>query len=143
MRSAVAAGNVQIADARGAGRFEGRDPEPRPGLRSGHMPGAHNVPFTTLLTPEGTLRSAAELRRVFEAAGIDVLLGQVGQAPAAQGAGEGRLPLAQHLVTQTLLVRSANRQASQRHQHLYSIQPTLRFARCDPQLLQRLLPGKT
>ncbi len=72
MRALVAAGNSQIADARSAGRFAGRDPEPRPGLISGHMPGARNVPFTTLLNGDGSLKSAAELRAVFEAAGIDL-----------------------------------------------------------------------
>ncbi len=72
MRSVVGADNAQIADARGAGRFEGRDPEPRPGLIAGHMPGARNVPFGTLLNGDGTLKTPAELRKVFESAGIDV-----------------------------------------------------------------------
>ena len=71
MRALVASGSSQIADARSAGRFQGRDPEPRPGLRSGHMPGARNVPFTTLLNADGTLKSRPELRAAFEAAGID------------------------------------------------------------------------
>jgi thiosulfate/3-mercaptopyruvate sulfurtransferase len=72
MRALVAAGGAQIADARGPGRFEGREPEPRPGLRSGHMPGARNVPFSTLLKADGTLKPKAELARVFQEAGIDV-----------------------------------------------------------------------
>lgn len=72
MRSIVAAGSSQIADARGPGRFAGRDPEPRPGLRSGHMPGARNVPFNTMLNTDGTLKSPAELRAAFAAAGIDI-----------------------------------------------------------------------
>lgn len=72
MRAMVDSRAGQIADARAAGRFEGRDPEPRPGLVGGHMPGARNVPFNTLLNPDGTLKSAAELRRVFGEAGIDV-----------------------------------------------------------------------
>ena len=72
MRALVAAGSGQIADARGAGRFAGREPEPRPGLRSGHMPGARNVPFATLLAADGSLRPPAELRRIFEAAGLDL-----------------------------------------------------------------------
>ena len=62
----------QVVDARGAGRFAGRDPEPRPGLKSGHMPGARSVPFNTLLNLDGTMKSAAELRRAFEAAGLDL-----------------------------------------------------------------------
>ena len=72
MRAIVASGTSQIADARGAGRFAGRDAEPRAGLRSGHMPGARNVPFTTLLRADGTLKEPAALREAFEAAGIDI-----------------------------------------------------------------------
>lgn len=72
MRALVAGGGGQIADARGAGRFQGREPEPRPGLVSGHMPGARSVPFSTLLEADGTLKSAGEIMRVFEAAGVDV-----------------------------------------------------------------------
>lgn len=64
-------GAGQILDARPAGRFAGRDPEPRPGLRGGHMPGALNVPYTELLTPDGGLKSAADLAAVFAAAGAD------------------------------------------------------------------------
>lgn len=71
MQALVASG-AQIADARGPGRFHGREAEPRPGLRSGHMPGARNVPFAKLLNPDGTLKSVPELRREFEAAGIDL-----------------------------------------------------------------------
>ena len=47
---------AQIVDARAAARFEGTAPEPRPGLRSGHIPGSRNVPFATLLNPDGTLK---------------------------------------------------------------------------------------
>src|SRR5262249_22706563 len=72
MRALVASGNGQIADARSAGRFAGREPEPRPGLRSGHMPGALNVPFNTLLAADGTLKTAAELQRGSETAGVDI-----------------------------------------------------------------------
>jgi thiosulfate/3-mercaptopyruvate sulfurtransferase len=61
----------QIVDARPAGRFEGRDPEPRPGLRSGHMPGARNVPSSKILNDDGTLKSRDELIAIFKAAGID------------------------------------------------------------------------
>jgi thiosulfate/3-mercaptopyruvate sulfurtransferase len=71
MRNIVAGGHCQIADARSAGRFQGRDPEPRPGLRSGHMPGARSVPFTTLLAADGTLKPKDELLQAFTAAGID------------------------------------------------------------------------
>jgi len=71
MRAIVAEGKTQIADARGAGRFYGHEPEPRPGMRAGHMPGARNVPYSQLVQ-NGYLKSPAELREVFEQAGIDV-----------------------------------------------------------------------
>ena len=61
----------QIADARPAGRFIGEVAEPRPGLRSGHMPGAKSAPSTSLVE-NGTLKSAEVLRAQFEAAGIDL-----------------------------------------------------------------------
>lgn len=63
--------SVQIVDARAAARFAGTVPEPRAGLRSGHIPGSRSVPFTTLLNADGTLKSKAALRAQFEAAGID------------------------------------------------------------------------
>jgi len=72
VRALAESGNGQIADARGPGRFAGTEPEPRPGLRGGHIPGARNVPYSSLLNGNGTLKSAAELRRTFDAAGIDV-----------------------------------------------------------------------
>jgi len=62
---------AQIVDARGAGRFKGTDPEPRAGLRSGHMPGALNVPFTTLLNADGTLKATSDLATLFQVAGVD------------------------------------------------------------------------
>ena len=61
-----------IIDARGAARFRGEAAEPRPGLRSGHIPGAHNLPFAELVAPDGTLKPPAALRAVFDAAGIDL-----------------------------------------------------------------------
>ncbi len=63
---------VQIVDARAAARFEGSVAEPRAGLRSGHIPSSRNLPFTSLLRPDGTLKGAAELRAAFDAAGIDI-----------------------------------------------------------------------
>lgn len=65
-------GDRQIVDARSPARFRGEAPEPRPGLRSGHIPGSRNVPFDTLLTPEGTLKPVPELRAAFEGAGVDL-----------------------------------------------------------------------
>ncbi len=61
-----------IIDARSAARFRGEAPEPRPGLRGGHIPGARNVPFTDVLNPDGTMKSPAALRTVFTAAGVDL-----------------------------------------------------------------------
>lgn len=65
-------GDAQIVDARAPGRFRGDEPEPRPGLRSGHIPGAKNVHYKTLLNADGTLKPEGELRAVFEAAGVDL-----------------------------------------------------------------------
>ena len=64
--------DVVIADARPAARFCGEAPEPRPGLRSGHMPGAKSVPHTVLLTPDGGLRPAEEIEQILRGAGIDL-----------------------------------------------------------------------
>jgi thiosulfate/3-mercaptopyruvate sulfurtransferase len=65
------ASHAQMLDARSAGRFQGTAPEPRAGLPSGHMPGATNVPFTTLVEG-GRLKPASELREIFAAAGVDL-----------------------------------------------------------------------
>ena len=65
-------GEAEIIDARGAPRFKGEIPEPRPGLRAGHIPGAKNVPYSTLLDPDGTMKSPEALRAVFEAAGVNL-----------------------------------------------------------------------
>jgi len=63
--------SAQLVDARPAGRFEGRDPEPRPGLRAGHLPGSRNVPSQSLINADGTLKSSPELAKIFADAGID------------------------------------------------------------------------
>jgi thiosulfate/3-mercaptopyruvate sulfurtransferase len=60
-----------VLDARSAERFHARVPEPRPGLRGGHVPGARSLPFGALLTPQQTLLPPAELRARFAAAGVD------------------------------------------------------------------------
>jgi thiosulfate/3-mercaptopyruvate sulfurtransferase len=62
--------SVQVVDARSAGRFAGRDPEPRPGLRSGHMPGAFNVPYTEIVE-NGRLVSPEKIAAAFKKAGVD------------------------------------------------------------------------
>jgi thiosulfate/3-mercaptopyruvate sulfurtransferase len=60
-----------IVDARGAGRFEGTEPDPRPGVEPGHIPGACNLPFGSLYNADGTFKSPDELRRLFAAADVD------------------------------------------------------------------------
>lgn len=65
------AGAAQVVDARPAGRFEGTMPEARPGLPSGHMPGALNVPWETLLE-DGRLIAPDRVRQKFESAGVDL-----------------------------------------------------------------------
>ncbi len=70
--SASKLGDYEIVDARSAGRFAGEDDEPRPGLRKGHIPGSKNVPFQSLMSDDGTMKSIADLRVVFETAGVDL-----------------------------------------------------------------------
>jgi thiosulfate/3-mercaptopyruvate sulfurtransferase len=72
MKALINKAGIQIVDARPAGRFEGREAEPRPGLRSGHIPGSKNIPSQQLLSPDGTFKSSAELGALFKNAGIDV-----------------------------------------------------------------------
>jgi thiosulfate/3-mercaptopyruvate sulfurtransferase len=72
MKTIVETGREQIIDARAAGRFTGEVPEPRAGLRSGHMPGARNIPLSALLASDGTMLPADKLAVVFEAAGVDI-----------------------------------------------------------------------
>ena len=61
---------AQVVDARSAGRFSGREPEPRPGLRGGHMPGAFNLPVSSL-TENGRLVSRERIAQAFAKAGVD------------------------------------------------------------------------
>lgn len=65
-------GGIQVVDARGAPRFRGAAAEPRAGVRSGHMPGALNLPFGQLLNPDGTLKRGAALEAAFRDAGVDL-----------------------------------------------------------------------
>lgn len=71
MRGIVDEGKRQIADARPAGRFSAEEPEPRAGMRGGHMPGARNVPASSLVR-DGSLLPVEELRQKFEEAGVDL-----------------------------------------------------------------------
>lgn len=71
VQRAIDGGNrTPILDARAAPRFKGEAPEPRAGLRSGHMPGALNVPFGALLNADGTMKDTGGLKQIFEAAGL-------------------------------------------------------------------------
>lgn len=63
--------DAPILDARGRGRFDGSVPDPRPGVASGHIPGAHNLPYSELYRADGTLKSEDELAAAFAAAGVD------------------------------------------------------------------------
>ncbi|NRB35893.1 MAG: 3-mercaptopyruvate sulfurtransferase [Rhodobacteraceae bacterium] len=76
-------GDTDIIDARAASRFRGDDPEPRPGLRAGHIPGAKNVPFGTLLNDDQTMKEPDALKAIFEAAGVDL------SKPAITSCGSG------------------------------------------------------
>jgi thiosulfate/3-mercaptopyruvate sulfurtransferase len=62
----------QILDARSPGRFRGEEAEPRPGLRSGHIPGALNLHYREVLNADGTIKDAEALRAAFEAAGVEL-----------------------------------------------------------------------
>ncbi len=72
----------QIVDARPAARFAGTAPEPRPGMRAGHMPGALNAPFPTLVE-NGSLKSSEDLKAQFASAGVDL------DAPTVTTCGSG------------------------------------------------------
>jgi thiosulfate/3-mercaptopyruvate sulfurtransferase len=71
VRAALASGSAQVVDARPPGRFAGVDPEPRPNLPSGHMPGSLNLPFATMIE-NGQLKDAAGLTAAIAAAGVDL-----------------------------------------------------------------------
>ena len=75
--------DAQILDARSAARFKGEAPEPREGLRSGHIPNSKNLPFTELLNADGTMKSVDELRNIMEAHGVNM------RAPVITSCGSG------------------------------------------------------
>ena len=95
------AAHGQILDARSAGRFAGTMPEPRPGISSGHMPGATSIPYTELVE-DGRLKPVEELRRIFIAKGVDL------QQPITTTCGSG-VTAAVHRTWS----RSSRRKASQ------------------------------
>jgi thiosulfate/3-mercaptopyruvate sulfurtransferase len=71
VQTALADHSVQVVDVRPADRFRGEAPEPRPGLRSGHMPGALNVPYTALIE-NGALAAPERIRQALAAGGVDI-----------------------------------------------------------------------
>lgn len=81
--SASKLGDYCIMDARSGERFRGEAPEPREGLRGGHIPGSRNVPFTDVVNTDGTMKSPDQLRAVFEGAGVDL------SKPAITSCGSG------------------------------------------------------
>lgn len=90
---------AQVIDARSTARFAGEAPEPRPGLRAGHVPGSRNLPFDQLTDPEtGRLLDRAELRRRFEAAGL--VLDRPVITTCGSGITAGALAFALHLLGQ-------------------------------------------
>jgi thiosulfate/3-mercaptopyruvate sulfurtransferase len=83
VRSNLTTGAERLLDARPAARFRAEAPEPREGLRRGHVPGSTSLPHTQLLTADGTLREPAELRQSFAGLGVDA------QTPVIASCGSG------------------------------------------------------
>lgn len=79
----AALGQTQLLDARSAPRFEGSEAEPRPGLKSGHLPGATNLPWRAVLTADLKLKDDASLQKLFAEKGIDL------RAPIITSCGSG------------------------------------------------------
>ena len=95
LKDMIGTNTAQIVDARGAQRFQGSVAEPRAGLRSGHIPGSKNVPSQTLVNPDGTLKSVAELQAIFKAAGVDAARPVVATCGSGVSAGVVAFALAQ------------------------------------------------
>ncbi len=72
VRTIIDSNSAQIVDARPPARFTGEEPEPRPGLRQGHIPGSRNVCFKAVLNDDGTMKSANEIREAFSQSGVDL-----------------------------------------------------------------------
>ena len=104
-KEAILAGpGMPLLDARGKARFEGTEPDPRPNVSPGHIPGARNLPFASLYREDGTLKSDEELRATFEQLKIDP------QEPFIASCGSG--------VTANSLIFAAHRLGG-RHGKLY------------------------
>ncbi|CAD7698973.1 unnamed protein product [Ostreobium quekettii] len=82
MLSNLESAKEQVVDARGAGRFQGTEPEVRPGARSGHIPGSVNLPYTAVLN-KGRMLPPADLTKAFTAAGVDL------EKPVVMSCGSG------------------------------------------------------
>jgi thiosulfate/3-mercaptopyruvate sulfurtransferase len=96
MRGNLATRSEQVLDARSPGRFAGTEPEPRAGLRGGHIPGSLNLSYETLYRADGTLLPPDALRTAFSAAGVD--LGQPVTTTCGSGVTASVLALGLHLV---------------------------------------------
>jgi thiosulfate/3-mercaptopyruvate sulfurtransferase len=72
VQDASISGSEQIIDARSEGRFKGKDPEPRPGLRSGHIPGSINICYSELLNVDKTFKTPSEIKSIFLKRGINL-----------------------------------------------------------------------
>lgn len=94
-------GDYEIIDARGAERFRGEVPEPREGLRAGHIPNSKNLPFPELFNADGTMKDKDALRAAFEAANVDL------KKPAILSCGSG--------VTAAILALGLERIGHDRH----------------------------
>jgi thiosulfate/3-mercaptopyruvate sulfurtransferase len=104
-KEAILAGpGMPLLDARGKGRFEGTEPDPRPNVGAGHIPGSRNLPFASLYREDGTLKSDTELREAFEQLRVDP------QQPFIASCGSG--------VTANSLIFAAHRLGG-RHGKLY------------------------
>jgi thiosulfate/3-mercaptopyruvate sulfurtransferase len=98
---ALSSGSVQVVDMRSRGRFEGSEAEPRPGLPSGHMPGALNLPYLSLVQSDGTLLPQDDMRQRIAAAGLRLDL------PIIASCGSGVSACALLLALDTLGVQGA------------------------------------
>lgn len=87
---------LPLLDARGKGRFEGSEADPRPGVAAGHIPGARNLPFSSLYDEAGRFRSPDEIRRLFADAGLDP--GRPFVASCGSGVTANSLIFAAHLL---------------------------------------------
>jgi thiosulfate/3-mercaptopyruvate sulfurtransferase len=98
---ALSSGSVQVVDMRSRGRFEGSEAEPRPGLPSGHMPGALNLPYLSLVQSDGTLLPPDDMRQRIAAAGLRL------DRPIIASCGSGVSACALLLALDTLGVQGA------------------------------------